>query len=108
MDLGPAPPGLLVSILREAIVRITIQPPLSRLLGGHHGMSTAAGMLGGVLVGRAVAAERGAALLARTQMDPRRADLHALRALPALGVSHGRDRGEMPAGTLGCHRLPLT
>ena len=53
------------------------------------------GVLRGMLVGRAVAAQRRAALLAGAQMHPLRADLHALGALPALAVSHGGDRVEM-------------
>src|SRR5437588_1636816 len=95
-----APPA---SVFRELVVRITIQPPLPRLLRGDHRMTGGAGVLGGMLVGRAVAAQRGAALLARSQVDPVRADLHALGALPALGVPHGRDRTEVSAAIVG-HR----
>src|SRR5437879_12809685 len=36
-------------------------------------------------------------------MDPLRADLHALGALPALPVSHGGDRREVSAAIVG-HR----
>src|SRR5207244_13125334 len=57
-------------------------------------------------VGGAVAAQRSTALLAGAQMDPLRPDLHALGALPALGVLHGCDRTEMSAGTVG-HCRPL-
>src|SRR2546421_446476 len=95
-----APPA---SVFRELVVRITIQPPLPRLLRGDHRMTGGAGVLGGMLVGRAVAAQRGAALLARSQVDPVRADLHALGALPALGVPHGGDRAEVSAAIVG-HR----
>src|SRR5947207_1235412 len=93
------------SIFREHVVRITVQPPLARLLRRHHRVLGGAGVLRGMLVGRAVAAQRRAALLAGSQMHPLRADLHALGALPALAVSHGGDRLEMLAACIG-HREP--
>src|SRR6266700_188450 len=92
---------LRASIFREHVVRITIQPPLARLLRRHHRVFGGAGVLRGMLVGRAVAAQRLAALLAGSQMHPLRADLHALGALPALAVSHGGDRPEMLAACIG-------
>src|SRR5205807_5013156 len=95
----------LPSIFRETVVRITIEPPLPRLLGSDHGVSGRPRMLGGMLVGRAVAAQRRAALLAGAQMHPLRLDLHALGALPALGMSHGGDRLEVNAARVG-HRAP--
>lgn len=61
-------------------------------------------VLAGVAVGRAVAAQRRAALLAGPQVDPLRPDLHALSTLPVLRVFYGRDGGEMRAGTGGRHR----
>src|SRR2546430_7122700 len=93
------------SIFREHVVRVTVQPPLARLLQRHHRVLGGAGVLRGMLVGRAVAAQRRAALLAGSQMHPLRADLHALGALPALAVSHGGDRLEMLAACIG-HREP--
>src|SRR5207237_3043025 len=99
------PMFLLPSICRETVVRITIEPPRPRLLGSDHGVSARPRMLGGMLVGRAVAAQRGAALLAGAQMHPLRVDLHALGALPALAVSHRSDRLEMNAARVG-HRAP--
>src|SRR5438105_15213342 len=61
-----------------------------------------------MLVGRAVAAQRRAALLAGAQMHPLRADLHALGELPALAVSDGADCLEMNAACVGQRepRLP--
>ena len=56
-------------------------------------------------VGRAVAAQRGAALLARAQIDPLRAQLHALGALPAFGLPDRPNGDEMRAGTVGHGRL---
>src|SRR5438067_12245974 len=69
-------------------------------------MSGRARMLGGMTAGRAVAAQGGAALLARAQMDPLCPDLHALGAFPTLGVPHRGDRSEMGAAGVG-HRRPL-
>src|SRR5204863_8071743 len=69
-------------------------------------MSGRTRMLGGMTVGGAVAAQGGAALLARAQMDPLCADLHALGAFPTLGVPHRGDRSEMGAAGVG-HRRPL-
>src|SRR5438477_9668506 len=69
-------------------------------------MSGRTRMHGGMTVGGAVAAQGGAALLARAQMDPLCADLHALGAFPTLGVPHRGDRSEMGAAGVG-HRRPL-
>src|SRR6476659_3252354 len=66
-------------------------------------MAARARVMRGVLVRRAVAAQRGAALLARAQMHPRCAHLHALRALAppwALDVIH---RGDVSAHSNACH-----
>src|SRR5881398_202869 len=68
-------------------------------------MSGRTRMHGGMTVGGAVAAQGGAALLARAQMDPLCADLHALGAFPALGVPHRGDRSEMGTAGVG-HRRP--
>ena len=54
----------------------------------------------GVLVWRAIAAERDSTRLARPQMDPLRADLHAFFAFAALRRFNRRDPIEMGAG---CH-----
>src|SRR2546429_2051013 len=94
------------SILRKAVVRIAIQPPLPRFRGGDHRMSAGTCMLGRMTVGGAVAAQRGAALLASAQVDPLGADFHTVSALPALGVPHGCDCSEMGAGSVG-HCRPL-
>src|SRR5207249_10487982 len=60
-----------------------------------------------MLVGGAVATQRGAALLAGAQVDPLRAQLHALGALPPLGVPHGGDLSEMSAASVGHGRPRL-
>src|SRR5437764_1401067 len=97
--------GNAASIFGEHVVRITVQPPLARFLRRHDRVFGGARVLRGMLVGRAVAAQRRAALLAGPQMHPLRADLHALGALPPLAVPHGGDRLEMNAACIG-HREP--
>src|SRR2546422_10277326 len=59
-----------LSILGEGIVGIAVQPTLARLRRSDHRVPAGAGMLRGVAVGRGVAAERGAALLTRSEMHP--------------------------------------
>ena len=49
----------------------------------------------GVLVWRAIAAERDSTRLARAQVDPLRPDLHAFFAFAALRLFDGRDRFEV-------------
>lgn len=58
-------------------------------------MPAGAGMFAGVLIGRAVATERRAAFLARPQMDPGGADLHAFLALTAFWLFDQRDCVDM-------------
>src|SRR5207244_6618479 len=60
-------------------------------------MAAGARVLRGMLVRRAVAAARAAALLAGAQMEPARADLHALLALVPFGLFDGVDRFDMGA-----------
>ena len=62
---------------------------------------------GGVAVERVVATQRHAALLARPQMDPVRAYLHALVALMAFFVFDGLDGAEVSAASVGCHGFSL-
>ena len=86
---GHAPSSRLVRerdalILREGFVGITVQPAFARLRGCNDRMAARIGMLGGVLIGRVVAAERHSAFLARTQMNPVAADLHAFFAFEAF------------------------
>src|SRR4051794_830410 len=58
-------------------------------------MPARARMLAGVLVRGGVAAPRGAAALARTEVHPSRADLHALFADPLLRMLDGLYRGDV-------------
>src|SRR5690348_924280 len=69
-------------------------------------MAARLGVLVRVPVGRVVATAGGAALLTRPQVDPLRADLHALITLPALGLPDGGDRGDVSTRFVG-HGLVL-
>src|SRR2546428_11804446 len=64
-------------------------------------------VLAGVPVGGVIAALGRAALLAGTQVDPPRTDLHALLALPALRVPDGGNRGDVDTRLVG-HGLVLS
>ena len=57
---------------------------LAGLRGCDHGMSTGVRVLAGVLIRRAVAAQRDSALLARPQMHPVGADLYAFLAFATM------------------------
>src|SRR6058998_1310449 len=96
----------IASVLRKRVVGIAIQPPLLALRGGDDGMPARARVLRGVAVGRAVATQRSATLLAGAQMDPLRAHLHALGALPLFRVPHRCDRADVGAGSVGAHCPP--
>jgi len=63
-------------------------------------MPTRARVLGRVPIGRVVAAQRRAALLARPQVDPLSADLHALIALMALRMLDRLDRAEVKTASI--------
>src|SRR5262249_57359350 len=76
---------LTASVFRKGIVRIAKHPPLAGVRGSDDRMTAAPRVLAGVLVGGAVAAVRAAALLACAQVDPSRADFHALVALAPVG-----------------------
>src|SRR5262245_27306058 len=89
---------LSASIFRKGVVRITIQPALSRLRRCNYRMFARARVLGGVAVRRVVAATRRAAFLTGPQMHPTCADFHTLVTLPALRLFDGRNSLDMGAG----------
>src|SRR5262249_46271711 len=78
-------------VLDERVVLIAIQPALARLRRRGHRMLVGARVLARVAIGRRVATERAAARLARAQMHPPCANLHALVALIVLRML---DRGD--------------
>ena len=64
-------------------------------------------VLAGVAIGRAIAAQRAAASLAGSQMDPLVADLDALFAFASLGVFDGGDGFDLGTNVVG-HLLTLS
>ena len=84
-----------LSIFREFVVRVVIQPALAGFRRGDHRVTAGARVLGRVAVRRVVAAQRGPAVLTCPQVDPLRANLHAFIALVALRVLDIRNRGQM-------------
>jgi hypothetical protein len=96
-----------LSILGERLIRVAIQPALSRLCRGDHWVFARPGMLAGVLVGRAVATTCAAALLTGAQVQPSRTDLHAIFAFTLLGLLDGLDGAEMKTGLVTHRRSPL-
>jgi len=84
------------SILDERVVRIAKQPALARLGRGDHRMTRRVRVLGGMTVGRVVAAPCPAALLAGTQVNPGAAHLDAVLAFLSFGqpgLGDGLDMG---------------
>jgi hypothetical protein len=61
-------------------------------------MLRGAGVFAGMSIRGAVTAQRDATCLARPQMNPVAADLHAFRAFPALRMFDGFNRVEMRTG----------
>jgi hypothetical protein len=84
-------------VLSEGFVGIAIQPTLARLRGSDHRMSTGVRVLAGVLIWRAVAAQRDSTRLARPEMHPIGTDLYALFAFTAFRLLDRlyRDRIQM-------------
>ena len=75
-------------VLRERVIGIAIQPSLADFRGRDHRMRRSACVLRGVLVRGRVAAQRHTARLARTEVHPPGAALHALRALSLRRLFH--------------------
>ena len=66
-----------------------------------------AGVFTGVVVRRAIAAKRRAALLTRAQVNPLCADLNALRAFAVLRLLHGVDGVEVTTTAIAHHYFLL-
>ncbi len=86
-----------IQVLDEDIVGIAVQPVLTRLSRGDHRMSAGVRMFGRVPVRRAVAAQRDSTCLARPQMHPIAADLHAFFTFGALRLFDRFNRIQMRA-----------
>ena len=65
---------------------------LPRLRGSYHRMSTGVGVFTGVLIRRAVAAQRDSTRLTRSEMHPIGTDLHAFFALATMRLLDRIDR----------------
>src|SRR5438874_1833220 len=82
---GNGPQGRGYSLIfAKRVVWIAIQPMLARLCRSDNRMSARARVFARVPVRRAVAAERDATRLARAQVNPATANLHAFFAFAAL------------------------
>jgi hypothetical protein len=111
---GPHPravtaPGSLMAELtasfREGVIRIAVQPALSRLCGRDHGWPVVCACMVACRFGESSQHNCAAARLTRPQMDPRRTDLHALLAFHEFRVSQGRDRFDMRTSSQSHRRL---
>jgi len=85
------------SVFHAGVVGEAVQDALARLRRGDHRMAAVACVLPRVAVWRIVTAQRGAALLARSELDPRRSNLDALVALQPFRVLDGVDRAQVAA-----------
>ena len=92
------------SIFSEGLVWIAVQPMLARLRRCDHRMSTGVRVFAGVVIRRAVAAQRDSTRLARPQMNPVTTDFHALFAFPAFRLFDGFDCIQMRTAA-GIHDL---
>jgi hypothetical protein len=72
------------SIFGQSVIRIAVQPVLAWLRGRDHGVTDRASVFASVAIWRAVTAKCRSTRLARPQMDPVAADLHAFLAFAAL------------------------
>jgi len=80
---------------------------LARLRGSDDRMPARVRVFAGVTIRRAVATERDATRLARAQVNPARANLHAFFAFTALRMFDVNDRVEMRAPSIGHHGMNL-
>ena len=91
------------SIFGKGVVRIAVQPMFARLRRCDYRMSTGMRVFAGVLIRRAVAAQRDSAPLARPEMHPVGTDLYAFFAFTTMRLLDrlNGDRIQMrtPSGT---------
>ena len=91
------------SVIGEGLVWIAVDPTFARLRRCDHRMSTGERVFAGVLIRRAVAAQRNATRLARPKMHPIRTDFYAFFAFATMRLLErlNRDRIQMrtPSGT---------
>jgi hypothetical protein len=87
------------SVFGKRVVRIAIEPALTRLRRCDNRMPRRARVLRRVTVGRVVAAMCATALLTGTEMNPGSADLDALLALPSCWVLDAGNGAERTRGS---------
>jgi hypothetical protein len=93
------------SVLRKRVVRVTVEPPLSWFRRSDHRMSGGVSVFGGMFVRRAIAAQRFAALLTRTKVDPLAAHLDARFAHVQSRLFDRRDRTYVSTGASISHEV---
>lgn len=86
-------------VLSEGLIGIAVQPMLARLRRCDHRMSTGARVFAGVLIWRAVAAQRDSTRLARPQMHPIGTDLYAFFAFATMRLLDRLDRNRIQMRT---------
>src|SRR5215813_13512947 len=82
------------SVFSKHVVRVAVQPALTRLRGSDDGVPRGTRVFGGVTIRRVVATMSAATLLARAEVHPHGTDLHALLTLTSFRVFHAGDRGD--------------
>ena len=87
------------SIFSEGLIRIAVQPMLARLRRCDHRMSTGMCVFAGVLIWRAVAAQRDSTRLARPEMHPIGTNLHAFFAFATMRLLDRLDRDRIQMRT---------
>ena len=95
------------SIFDEGLIWIAVQPALAWLRRCDHRMSTGVRVFAGVLIRRAVAAQRDSTCLARPQVNPVAADLYAFFAFATMRLLDrlNRDRIQMRTASRTHDRL---
>jgi hypothetical protein len=94
-------------VLDKNVVGIAVQPALARLSRGNYRMSAGVRVFAGVLIRRAIAAQRYAACLACPQMHPIATDLYALFAFVAFRLLNRVDRIKMRTAASSHRRVSL-
>ncbi len=94
-------------VLGKGVIRIAVQPMLARLRRCDHRMSTSVHVFAGVLIRRAVAAQRDSTRLARPEMYPIGTDLYAFFAFATMRLLDrlNRDRIQMRTASRTHDRL---
>src|SRR5262245_6081232 len=106
-DSAPAIAHSIVrSIFSKGVIRIAVQPMLAGLRRCDHGVTAGVRVFAGVLIRRAVAAQRDSTCLARPEMHPIRTDLYAFFAFATMRLLDRLNLNRIQMGTAsGIHDL---